>query len=508
MNVAGIPEHIEFAGNVPEIIVSEVASTGVKVQLYNVAKPVPKILNETYVPDADKLIRIDLKSVLTELITPELPEPNKLYHTPGNVIQLYSLTIGDNRYNLRIISGGISPAEDTITFLRHNFLTWRQGTRRVSATSPVYLYYIAQEDCLFKIKVRYSNGEEASTVVALSAGDIKCFNVSPAMLKATFAHDIASCSVWVESFSGYSLTDKVDIEVTDLPDNAKEYLYANSLGGFDSLICTGKNAKKLKTQSTLVFSRAKTLEAGFDHTATYVQNTGYLSAREAELAADFLLSKSRHLLSAGQPVPIIIEETDNTFTATELNSFEFEYRFREQTPFRHLSHKEGFVPGQLPPFPEKIGACFDQKKGVRIIDRIRGHVATLSNDGVYIEFPELVPDAMLKTNTAFWLSDIPGSGDGRRWAVKELTGTHTIDYATDLCTKTLFFRDSTGAGITSVLPLIIYREALTPAEIEEVLRYLEEYYFLDDSTDGKLLVNNVPAEGNNTFVFDNSNLQS
>lgn len=504
MNVAGIPEHIEFAGNVPEIIVSDVASTGVKVQLYNIAKPVPKILNETYVPDADKLIRIDLKSVLTELITPELPEPNKLYQTPGNVVKLYSLTIGDNRYYLRIISGGISPAEDTVNFLRHNFLTWRQGTRRVSATSPVYLYYIAQEDCTFKVTVKYSNGEEAYTVVALSDGDIKCFNVSPSMLKATFAHDIAGCSAWIESPSGYSLTDKVDIEVVDLPDNAKEYLYANSLGGFDSLICTGKNAKKLKTQSTLVFSRAKTLEAGFDHTSTYIQNTGYLSTQEAELAADFLLSKSRHLLSAGLSVPIIIEETDNTFTTTELNSFEFEYRFTEQTPFRHLPHKEGFIPGQLPPFPEKIGACFDQKKGVRVIDRIRGHVATLSNDGKYIEFPELIPNVMLKTNTAFWLSDIPGSGDGRRWAVKELTGIHTINYATDLCTKTLFFRDNTGSNIYSVLPIIIYREALTSAEIEEVLRYLEGYYFLDNHTEGDLLVNNVPAEGNNTFVFDNS----
>lgn len=506
MNISGIPEHIVFAGNMPEIIISDAKSAGIKVQFYEIAKPRPLILNETYVPDSDGLIRLDLKSVLTELVSPETPTPDTLYHTPANVVKIYALSIDSSLYTLRVIGGGISPEEDATTFLLHNFLTWKQGLRRVSATSPVFLYYIAQEDCLFKISARFDDGSESSTAVALTEGDIRCFNVSPDMLSIIFAKKISACHVWIESYSGCKLTDVVYIEVIELPDNAKEYFYANSLGGFDSIICTGQHAKKTKTQSTFVFSRSKAQETNLDHTCTWVQNTGYLTVQEAELVADFLLSKSRFLVS-DELIPIIIEDSDNTFTDKELNSFEFEYRLPEQTPYRHLPHKEELTPGQLPPFSEKIGACFDQKKGNRIVDRIRGHVATLSDNGLYIEFPELIPDAMLKTNTAFWLSDIPGSGDGRRWAMKELTGTHTIDYATDLCTKTLFFRDNTGPGITSVLPLIIYREALTPAEIEEVLHYLEEYYFLDEQTDGHLLVYNGPTETNNTFVFDNSTLK-
>lgn len=154
-----------------------------------------------------------------------------------------------------------------------------------------------------------------------------------------------------------------------------------------------------------------------------------------------------------------------------------------------------------PPFSEKIIACFDKRDDNNIIDSSRGHTALLSGGATQITFPELSVDVFNQQNTKAWLPDMPGNN--RMWKVSELRGTHTINYATEFCNRTLFFRDADNLVITSALPIIVYKE-LTDTEIPQVLKYLKEYYFLQNPA---LMINNPPVENNNTLLTDNSTLK-
>lgn len=503
MNIESIPEGLIFVGNLKDISLTKIDTKNVPIQLYETGKPESPILNEIYIPDANKSISIEIKSVIIELLATEIPPLNTF--TTTIVPKSYTLAIYNTyTYSFSVINGGMDQDEDMATFFRHNFLTWQQGFRQVSPESLLFLAYVAQEDCFFKLAVCFENNNISEIVIALSENEFKSFNLSPQYLNVMFNQKVISCEAWIEACSGYYLTEKVVYRLTE-PDNAKIYFYMNSLGGIDTIMFTGAFSMSVATKTDLSIYREKWYENKIELTRTYKQNTGYITSEESVFVTDFLLSKSRFFVSGDKLIPIIIEESENEFIINELNAFEFEYKLARQSAYLHLPHKEGFTPEQLPPFWDKVGACFDQKKGNKIIDRTHGYIATLSDDGMYIDFPILIPDIFRRQNTTFWLADIPAYDTVRRWKISELSGTFTINYASDLCSETLFFRDIINGTITSVLPIIVYKNALTETEIAEVLKYLDEYYFLE--TPPAFIVNNIPVEGNNTFLTDNSTLK-
>lgn len=504
MQIIQSPDHLSFSGNLKDIILSESGNDSVQVQLYETGNAGNPILDEIYTPDPDGRIFIDVKSVLTEFVTTEIPSLNTLDADVSGMLKSYTLNCNGQTCIFSVIPGGINQDEDTSAFLCHNFLTWRQGLRSVRSGSVIFLFYIAREDCLFKLLLQYADLETSELTVALSENDCRSFNLSPSFLKTLIKKEIISYEARIEAYAGYNLTDKAIFQVTDLSDNAKEYLYINSLGGIDTITFSGAYSKTVKTQTALSLHYTKFVENKIDYSAIHKQNTGYLTADESVLVTDFLLSKSRFYLFENKLIPIVIEETENEFTEHKLNAFEFEYQFAEQSGYQHLRHKEGLMPEQLPPFFDRVGACFDQRKGNRIIDRTHGYVATLSADGLYIDFPQLSPDVLCKQNTDCWYPGIPLLVSERQWKLSELTGTHTINYATELCTKTLFFRDITNDQIITALPIIVYKSALTEAEIQAVLKYLKDFYFIYDPPDRKLLTDNEITAPDSIYIIDNS----
>ena len=504
MYIKDKPDQLVFAGILADVVIAEVMADGIQVSLYETSRPDVLLLNELYIPGSDLTVYIDIKTVLLELLKTDIPKTENLVtelFLENYTLKAFHIGLNPVSCSFSVINASIMPEKDVTTFLRHNFLTWQQQFRNVSKDSIVLLSYIAQEDSLFKVSVQYENGHSSEVSVVLSENDAKSFNVSPAFLCTYFNNEIKECKAWIETYSGYCLTEKVHYRLTNV-DFPKAYLFTNSLGGIDSILFTGSYSQMLKTTAEIYSYNRKQKEGKTEISRIYKQNTGYLSFGQSEVVADFLMSKSRYLISGGLLIPIVIEETENEFVLNSLNAFEFEYRYSDQLPYLHISPKKGFSPDQLPPFFDKIIACFDQKKGNKIFDRTRGYVATLSDNETYIEFPPLQQDVMSKANNTFWQSDINKYDNVRKWKVDELTGTYTINYATDLCCRSLFFRDLT-EGIGSVLPVIIYNTALSSAEIDQVLYYLKEYYFLEDKEDNTLLVDNQPSEGNNIFLTDN-----
>lgn len=495
-----IPKDLSFVGNLKDVVLSGIGASKLHVKLYESNQLSNLIIDEVYEADNNDNVTIDIKSVLTELLSTEIPPLDSFQETIR--AKRYILNIGGISYPFSVINGGIDSDEDITDFLRHNFLTWQQDIRPLSTKSLLFLFYVAQEDCVFKANIYFDDTKNENIELSLLDKEYSSFNLSPARFQTMLGKTPISGEAWIENYAGISLTDKVGFRITDLPDGAQEYIYVNSLGGIDSIICTGVRSKKIKTSTDLTYIQSRARENKIDYSAIYKQNTGILTQHASEITTDFLLSKERYYFSGQKLIPIVIEESENEFIDNELNAFEFEYRFAEQPVYRCLQHKEGFPPEQQPPFPDKICACFDQIKGDHIIDRIHGYIATLTEERRIINFPATIPDAMRKTNPEFWLSDIPVNGDARCWMLKELTGTHTIDFATEKCTKSVFFRDVKRSSFNSALPIIIYKTELTPSEIETVIKYLNEYYFIEDEMDKRLLTDNTPSKDTNIFITD------
>lgn len=159
------------------------------------------------------------------------------------------------------------------------------------------------------------------------------------------------------------------------------------------------------------------------------------------------------------------------------------------TKFRHDLYRSVIDSGEmleLPFYPyfASSGAVFFAQMGTNVVNA-RGANATV--EGNYIIFPEVANDIFDRSDATFWASDIPiHESDPRKWLISELTGTFTIQYSTATTRARLFFRDYSGTA-SSILPIVAYTTDRTEAQQQEIVDWLNEYFFLLDE-DGNVLI--------------------
>lgn len=159
------------------------------------------------------------------------------------------------------------------------------------------------------------------------------------------------------------------------------------------------------------------------------------------------------------------------------------------TKFRHDLYRSVIDSGEmleLPFYPyfTSAGAVFFAQMGSNVLNA-KGANATV--DGNYIIFPEVANDILDRSDATFWASDIPiHESDPRKWLISELTGTFTIQYSTATTRARLFFRDYSGT-VSSILPIVAYTTDRTEAQQQEIVDWLNEYFFLLDE-DGNVLI--------------------
>lgn len=495
MEIKQLPGGICLAGNLKEIIVSGI-DTPVFVKL---SADGEVLLEETYYP-VSSAVTIDIKETVRDSLKTTVPETRDIVTRQPLLARNFVLETEKQKIMFRAIGGGIdNPGLNIPDFLECNFLNLC-CPEKVFPDSFQYLTYYTQENCYFKIRID-TGSRTYDFSRKLDPDHAYTFNVSPSLLSYLYTAPVTAVTAWIEACSGYHLAE-ASFQVTEPSDQDQNYLFVNSLGGIDTLTCTGELSFTHSVENSLFIHKKKKKEANRQLSVLYKQNTGYLTEETEFCFRDFIQSYQKYRIHEGKIIPILIESQENEYIRFGLNYYEFEYQYAEQNGFCHFTPK-GSAEYQFPPFTEKLLFCFDKRRGNEITDRTRGYKATLSEDGTTVTFPAFSPDILNKNSPFFW-NLITGSG--REWKVEELTGTYTIDYATYMCTRMLFFRDVTD-GIDSVLPVLAYRQPLNDREIREILAWLKEYYFLEDGTDHTLLTENIPEENNNIFITDHSTLK-
>lgn len=260
-----------------------------------------------------------------------------------------------------LVYGGLDffelAAQSYFTVVRpqvHPFLTWEPVQKEVFADQPEYLYY--QHDNLaegvFTVEVTFISSTGARTTRRLGAASgAQCFSVwrlgvGLPQLRAELAlpDDVVAWEVLVQDGAGQAVSETRYYQLSDkLPANRRYFLYANSVGGVNTLASQGKAKTEVSFSSQLV---QRSLQPGYkaDQGEAFVTNvagvpvltanTGYLAPAQVEALQDFLLSEEIRYHDADRYRPGTLQPQDTLLLADDdagLLSVEFAFSL----PTRH-----------------------------------------------------------------------------------------------------------------------------------------------------------------------------
>ncbi|MDR1348100.1 MAG: hypothetical protein LBJ63_06715 [Prevotellaceae bacterium] len=171
-------------------------------------------------------------------------------------------------------------------------------------------------------------------MVEMTAGNVYTVNIS-SMLKPLSKTLVAvEAVVYATGFPSNKISKYQYYTIAEeLPDD-RYFLFENSLGGFDTVRCTGeiKSEPEFTREAALMGDTEQTFFAEKSDIKT--QATGWLTRYDAAWLHDFFMSKKIYLLEDDKLKSTVIDEiTAETSSKEDLRSFEFTYRPAESSDY-------------------------------------------------------------------------------------------------------------------------------------------------------------------------------
>jgi len=293
-------------------------------------------------PDADYNVSFDVSAVLDTLVDFEVPNLAAGIHEASQVIKPYWLELQqfdgnalvngvqvgntNGKITLKVVKGGVSQENIGLDiFQKINtekmFLSWA-GTQILHASQPYLLFYLHQDSVeatlSVKLAVKYTDGTRSASDLFykyISKGEVVYFNAGfDANNIGTINPDktVLNWCVWIENAGNETIAEKVYFKPSDAYTRTPVFiLYANSLGGFNSLYASGETSREISGESQEIeqYSSSSKLVSGnaFYKTHSSKVATGYLSENSLMLLSDIYLSDSRYECRNNQLIKIILE---------------------------------------------------------------------------------------------------------------------------------------------------------------------------------------------------------
>jgi hypothetical protein len=339
ITIISCPSGLCLAGNLPKLTFT--ADADVRIRLLDGNKT---LLDETYTPDFSNTISLDLSEVVHNALTFTLPAAG-LFVQP-ELVRTFTLLLDNSTYNFTAIRTGVKRLNvEPSVFLAKNFLTWQPQTKEVIAVQPEWLTYYASQTCHLYVRAEvYNNNIRSKKIADFAAGNAYTVNTSVERITALVGYPPARYDIYVvatDSPSGPRLSNIQQYIVVGPTPNEQFFCFQNSLGGIDTVRCTGEAKHTPEyTPSTALFNEVEDTYH-IEKKDLKAQNTGWLRKDTAAWLNDFFASKQRYKYEDGALQPVVIDEvTAETSTAEDLIAFEFTYR--ESTASTYLNLKRDF----------------------------------------------------------------------------------------------------------------------------------------------------------------------
>lgn len=277
-----------------------------------------------------------------------------------------------------VVRGGLSFAEfrartwfDTYQERRKVFLTWQPNNKPARRDQPEFLCFQPLEDygtLQLRRRVYLANGTSAVATVATISGvycyEVYCAAVGFAALSlGAQPARVLAWEVWLTTAGGAAVSEVRRYELDERPVwQCRYFLFANSLGGIDTLVATGRAGQEAAvTGDDLALTLAPDYEVLAGDTAALEREltpvlkvaTGLRSRAELLALQDFLVSRRVLLVEGGRllagtvrakSVPVIDDENGR-------GGLDFEFvlpRERNYTPW-------------LPPTPTDLEIAYQEE---------------------------------------------------------------------------------------------------------------------------------------------------
>jgi hypothetical protein len=339
------PEALNLSGNLNEFVLS---SSGLVSFILKKGDDI--LLQQSYEPGPDNLIRVDVQDVVEGHLTYTL-NAGQPFYIQNKLAETFVATIDGTDYSFRVIRSGVANLADTAAnWLKLHFLTWQPRVKPVTYYSPEWLTYYAVEDCTAKLKATYPDKSiKEITLGTCVAGHATTMNLQYSVVAGKLGNTYPSYyEVWTEN-SGTKLSESQVYAFSDpLAEDEQWYLFENSLGGLDSFRAAGTSNLNAEHEHNIAVFGDVREEYQVDTQRKYTKNTGYLDEYSRRWLLDFFPSKAKFVYEATAIRKIVVTESNVTYISNELpSSYTFTWQLSEVSSFLNLTKNESDIPDNL-----------------------------------------------------------------------------------------------------------------------------------------------------------------
>jgi hypothetical protein len=320
MNIIKKPDSLSFVGNLNDFVLSGIDSS----VSFSLSSSEGEIINETYSPDSEGKIVISIKDIVKDFLSIEIPPLSSQAFIQKKAVKRFSAKLNTSTHSFTVIKGGVANlSESTSQFLKLNFLTWQAQTKEILQRNIEFLSYYTQETCSLKIKAYFTDNSTSVKTISLTANKHYSFNLSYDLVSSYFSKKVCYYDVYVEGSNRLTYVQRYML--TNVGDFAQIYLFENSLGAIDTLLCTGSLEKKPRSESSLAVCFDETVVVDTSLFVEYSQNTGYIDSKSQADWISELFYSPQIVHYTDVLKKIYIRENDNTFIEDTLNNFSFNF---------------------------------------------------------------------------------------------------------------------------------------------------------------------------------------
>ena len=271
------------------------------------------LMDETYTPDANSRVEVDVMQVLSERLYTDIPSSDSFEQAHGKMTVTYYVD-GVQISSFVVITGGVrKPAETAANFCATNWLTWQPQTKPVGYDSPEFLTYYHQTPGKVKARLYPKVGDPEDIVMYTinDAGKLMTYNVAMNHIFAQSSHETDELyglvDVWVEDNSGTRLSYIQRYVYQPYRGNEHSFCSVNSLGGIDTFCFTGAQHLVPSFEREQGTQSDRIVDISDDQIRRYSQHTGLVSRQSVAWMWDFFSSDNHWVLTAAGMEKIVLD---------------------------------------------------------------------------------------------------------------------------------------------------------------------------------------------------------
>lgn len=329
------PPALTQVGNIEPIEIASSLTVQFQLKLGSVT-----LLDETYKPSPGNRVNVDIRAIVNDNLQVAVPTSD-IYHQEG-AVRDFTCIIDGQSLSFKAIKGGVDQlGESPSSWLLSNWLTWRPQVSYVSHNVPCWLsYYATQSGLSVKVRGYFSDSTNSvATIATLTSGSFTTLNVSLERISGLFPKAPGAYDIWVQDSTGAVKTYVQRFIYERFPSRFSVFVFVNSLGGIDTLVCKGITTIAGKYTPETAYFGEELMESHLDNEQTIEQNTGLLeTAAEREWIPDFFASEHRWVEQKGILKPIVLRESKTKFDNRNiLVSANFSYTISKRSGYLNIS---------------------------------------------------------------------------------------------------------------------------------------------------------------------------